>query len=144
MSQKDFVHDAVKNALIKDEWKITADSYTMEFEGERVYADLAADAPIEAERKGNKIVVEVKSFRGASLLYELHEAIGQYVNYRVILSLVAPERVMYLAFSQETFERLKLRSGLLILFRASNVRCIIVDIEAEEVIQWIDDWNMAM
>jgi len=77
MPQKDTVHEEVKNALVKEGWKITADPCSINFEGERVFIDIAAEAPFEAEREGNKIVVEAKSFRGTSLLNNLYEAIGQ-------------------------------------------------------------------
>ena len=42
MPQKDRVHDAIKNALIKDGWLITDDPYTIQYEGTTVFADLAA------------------------------------------------------------------------------------------------------
>ena len=52
------IHNAVKNALIKDGWTITADPYTIEYEGIRLFADFGAERPIAAERAGRKIVVE--------------------------------------------------------------------------------------
>jgi len=57
MSKLDKIHDAVKNALIKDGWAITADPFRIEFEEYRLYADLAAERPIAAERGGEKIDV---------------------------------------------------------------------------------------
>ena len=63
MPQRDTIHEAVRNALIKEGWKIKADPYTVKFDGERVYIDFDIEAPFEAEREGNKIVVEVKSFQ---------------------------------------------------------------------------------
>ena len=50
MSKKDTIHEEVKTALIKDGWKITRDPYRIDFEGERIFVDFAAEAPFEAER----------------------------------------------------------------------------------------------
>ena len=47
---KDIIHNAVKNALINDGWIITADPYRIKAGGIQVYADLAADRPIAAEK----------------------------------------------------------------------------------------------
>ncbi len=70
MPAKDLYHDAVKNALIKDGWLIIADPYIIKYEDAELYADLAAEKPIPAERRGQKIVVEIKSFVGKSQMYD--------------------------------------------------------------------------
>jgi XisH protein len=76
MPAKDIYHDAVKNALIKDGWLIIADPYVIKYEDAELYADLAAEKPIAAERQGQKIVVEIKSFVGKSQMYYFHNALG--------------------------------------------------------------------
>jgi hypothetical protein len=43
MPQKDIIHDAVKNALIKDGWTITAEPYTITYLRSQLYADLCAE-----------------------------------------------------------------------------------------------------
>ncbi len=97
---RDFIHNAVKNALINDGWKITADPFPIKYEeGFEVYADLGADRPIGAERDDDKIVVEVKSFLGRSMIHELYIALGQYSLYQRLLRITAPERKLYLAVS---------------------------------------------
>ncbi len=62
MPAKDIYHNEVKNALIKDGWTITDDPYFIKYEDAELYADQAAEKPIAAERQGQKIVVEIKSF----------------------------------------------------------------------------------
>ena len=74
---KDKIHDAVKNALIKDGWTIVADTYSVLFEGEEIVADIVAQAPSDSMLTGETIVIEIKSFQGGSLIYQLHQAIGQ-------------------------------------------------------------------
>ena len=65
MSQKDAVHHAVKNALVKDGWTILADPYTIVYGRTQLYADLCAERRDEDDI-ADVIVIEVKSFRGAS------------------------------------------------------------------------------
>jgi hypothetical protein len=96
MPAKDRYHDAIKNALIKDGWIITADPYLIKYEDAELYADLAAEKPIAAERRGSKIVVEIKSFIGRSLMYDFHNALGQYIVYRNLIQLTEPEYKLYL------------------------------------------------
>ena len=42
MSRRDKIHDAVKNALIKDGWTITADPYEIKYKRVKLQADLAS------------------------------------------------------------------------------------------------------
>lgn len=56
MPRRDTIHNAVKNALIKDGWTITADPYMIEYKDLTLYADLTADRPLAAERGEEKIV----------------------------------------------------------------------------------------
>ena len=42
MPALDQIHEAVKHALIKDGWSITADPYVIEYEDVRLFADLGA------------------------------------------------------------------------------------------------------
>ena len=46
MSQKDTVHHAVKNALVKDGWTILADPYTIVNGRTQLYADLCLSYPL--------------------------------------------------------------------------------------------------
>jgi hypothetical protein len=48
MPAKDIYHNAVKSALVKDGWTITADPYRIVYEDAELYADLAAERPIAA------------------------------------------------------------------------------------------------
>jgi len=48
MPAKDKIHNAVKNALIKEGWTITADPYTIQYEGLILFADMSAERPITA------------------------------------------------------------------------------------------------
>ena len=97
MAAKDIFHDAVKNALKKEGWTITHDPMYIQVGGVEMYIDLGAEKLIAAEKDGEKIAVEIKSFVGTSAIYEFHLAIGQYRNYRLALLREDPERILYLA-----------------------------------------------
>jgi hypothetical protein len=55
MPKRDIVHEAVKKALIKDGWVITADPYRIKYGDEELFIDLAAERLLTAERAGRKI-----------------------------------------------------------------------------------------
>ncbi len=97
MSAKDKFHEAVKNALIKEEWKITHDPLFVDFDNARLQIDLGAESLIGAEKSARKIAVEVKSFLGNSTIYEFHLAIGQCFSYRIALQEQQRDRTLYLA-----------------------------------------------
>jgi hypothetical protein len=46
MPKLDIIHDAVKNALMKDGWTITGDPYVIQYRRTTLYADLGAERPI--------------------------------------------------------------------------------------------------
>jgi hypothetical protein len=76
MPAKDIYHDAVKNALIKDGWTITADPYYIIYKKLRLIADLGAERSLSAQKGNDKIVIEIKSFLNPSFI----EVITQWIN----------------------------------------------------------------
>jgi hypothetical protein len=52
---KDLFHNAVKQALIKEQWVITADPLIIKIEGVKLEIDLAAERVFAAEKAGQKI-----------------------------------------------------------------------------------------
>lgn len=137
MPAKDLYHDAVKNALIKDGWSITADPYFIKYEDAELYADLAAEKPIAAERQGQKIVVEIKSFVGKSLMYDFHSALGQYIVYRNLIQLTEPEYKLYLAIDELVYETFFQRKSIQQIVKQNQLLLIIVDTKQEEIRRWI-------
>jgi hypothetical protein len=138
MSKLDFIHFSVKNALIKDGWEVTDDPYIIEYMKTRLYADLGAERPIAAERGGQKIVIEVKSFLGTSKFQDLKEALGQYDIYRYLLEETAPERKLYVAISNEAYQNFFSQAVIQLILDKHQLPLIIVDIEVEEIVQWIN------
>lgn len=136
MPAKDIYHDAVKSALVKDGWTITADPYRILYEDAELYADLAAERPIAAERTGQKIVVEIKSFVGRSPMYDFHSALGQYIVYRQLIELTEPEYQLFLAIDDIIHENLFQRKSIQTVIEANNLLLLVVDVEKEIIVQW--------
>ncbi|MGK7933812.1 MAG: element excision factor XisH family protein, partial [Microcystaceae cyanobacterium] len=64
MPAKDIYHDSVKNALIKNGWRITDDPLSLKIGNKDLFIDIAAEKLLVAEKEEQKIAVEVKSFIG--------------------------------------------------------------------------------
>ncbi|MFN6141331.1 MAG: XisH family protein [Pseudanabaena sp.] len=138
MPKLDFIHNSVKNALIADGWKVTDDPYIIEYLKTRLYADLGAEKPIAAERGEQKIVIEVKSFLGASKFQDLKEALGQYDIYRYLLEETAPERKLYVAISNEAYSNFFSQEVIKLILDKHQLPLIIVDINQEEILKCIN------
>jgi hypothetical protein len=137
MPARDFYHDAVKSALIKEGWIITADPYKIKYQEIDLYADLAAEWPMAAERQGQRIVVEIKSFVGRSLMTDFHHAVGQYTVYRSLMQQTAPEYRLYLAIDDITHVSFFQRAGIEFLVQAHQINLLVVDVDQQEIVQWI-------
>lgn len=137
MPAADFIHDAVKNALIKDGWTITADPYTLEYEEIKVFADLAAERLLAGERGEEKIVVESKSFVGRSPIHDLEVALGQYALYLSFLEVTDPERKLYLAVPDDVYDDLFSQKAVQLIVRRHQLSLIVVNVKGEEIVTWI-------
>jgi hypothetical protein len=134
---RDIIHQNVKNALIKDGWTITQDPYRLKFEEFNLAVDLSAERQITAERGGDKIMVEIKSFSGQSFVKDLQQAMGQYLMYVAFLQETAPEYQVYIGLSQDAYDRFFQQKAVLFLQKRYGLELLIVDIEQEEVVTWI-------
>lgn len=135
---KDAFHEQVKNALIKDGWKITNDPLTIRIsEAVKVQIDLAAETAIAAERDTERIAVEIKSFIADSDISEFHTALGQYLNYCLALEEKEPERIVYLAVPNETYQDFFQLPFIQRAIARYQMKLIIYDPKQEEIRQWI-------
>ncbi len=137
MPKLDTIHDAVKSALIKDGWTITHDPFIIIYKELLLYADLAAERTIAAEREGQKIVVEVKSFIGASKLQDLKTGLGQYEIYLSFLEITDPERKLYIAISEKVYEEFFTLESIQVIVKRVQIPLIVVNLETEEIAKWI-------
>lgn len=137
MATRDIFHQAVRNALLKAGWTITHDPLVVQYGGVGLYIDLGAERLIAAERNGERIAVEIKSFLGASLVTEFHTALGQFLNYRLALDGQDPERTLYLAVPTDTYGNFFVLPFVQSAIARHRVNIIVDDHEIEETTQWI-------
>jgi hypothetical protein len=128
----------VRFALVKDGWEILTEDYTLEYGGDRLYVDIAAEKSIAAEKQGQRILVEVKSFLGRSFINDLEQAVGQYVVYRDVLVETVLDFELYLAITQGTYKSYFQRQLAQMIINRNQVKLLIVDAENEVIVEWID------
>lgn len=135
---KDFYHDTVKTALEKDSWTITAEFFRLSIGSRSVYVDLGAEKIITAEKEGQKIAVEIKSFLSPSPVKDLENALGQYILYRDGLQRSQPDRILYLAITQQVYLDFFQEEIAQMVVKNNQLKLIIFDPEKEEIVQWIE------
>jgi hypothetical protein len=133
---KDLFHDAVKQALLKEQWLITADPLIIKIEGVKLEIDLAADKVFAAEKAGQKIAVEIKSFLNPSTITDFHAALGQFLNYRLALQRRESDRILYLAVPVDTFESFFQEPFIQDAVKIYKVKLLIYNPIEEAIILW--------
>jgi len=133
---RDLFHDAAKNALIKDGWRITDDPFSLKVGDSELYIDLGAERLIAAERNSEKIAVEVKSFIGNSSLSDFHLAVGQFINYRVGLKSVYPDRKLFLAVPNSAYETFFKKEFPRMVIRECQLDIVVYDVKTEVIVTW--------
>lgn len=103
-----------------------------------MYVDLGAEKLIAAQKKNQKIAVEVKSFLSYSVISDFHQAVGQVMNYRLILQREDPERVLYLAVPLDVYESFFKLEFTQIAIADYRLKLIVYDIEQEAIALWIN------
>ncbi len=123
-------------ALEKDGWRITHDPLYLKVNDVEFYIDLEAERLIAAEKAGQKIAIEIKSFLGASEVKEFHLALGQILNYRLALKQDEPERVLYLAIPEDTYQDFFSRQFIQDSIAEYKIKLLIFDSIKQEVTLW--------
>jgi hypothetical protein len=108
MARRDNNHHIVRLALEREGWDVTDDPFFIKIGRKSAEIDLGAERVILAERKSEKIAVEVKSFIGTSMITEFYRALGQFLMYQRALQAVEPDRILYLALPQAAYDELSM------------------------------------
>lgn len=137
MSARDIFHDAVINGLKKEGWEITHDPFPVVVGGVEMAIDLGAEKLIAAEKSGEIIAVEIKSFVRPSAISEFHTALGQYLNYQRALRKKEPDRLLYLAVPIETYNSFFNLPFIQESVADYQIKLIIYDAEMEVIEKWI-------
>lgn len=138
---KDFFHNTVKEALEKDGWTITHDPYELRMEALNLFEakmqiDLGAERLIAAEKGHEKIAVEVKSLLGPSLIYDLHNLVGQFIDYQIGLEAQEPERILFVAVPKIQYERLADQELFKRIVNRAGLKVIVFEPDAKVVTKW--------
>lgn len=135
MSRKDTYHDVVKQTLVREGWTITHDPYIFKTDP-RLVADLGAERLIAAERKYEKIVVEIKSFLRTSQVVDLEEAVGKYSIYNIFLRQCEPDRKLWLAVPLHASENILSREVGRITLEEMRIPVIVYSLSGKEPLIW--------
>ncbi len=140
MARRDSIHYAVKNALEKDGWLVTDDPLIVYLIGSKekyFEIDLGAEDMIGAERAGQRIAVEIKTF-SSSLLNSFHTALGQFLNYRSTLQEDENEqdRMLYIAIDESVYNQLLNIEFTKRRIAEHGIAFVVVNIENENIVTW--------
>jgi XisH protein len=134
---RDKFHQEVKNALANDGWKITHDPLYLKVGRIPVHIDLGAEKIIGAERDGEQIAVEIKTFGIASFITALYEAVGKYIVYREALSLRKSERILYLAIPNNVYEAFGEEEIVTTVFEKYDFKILLYEPTTGTIVSWI-------
>jgi len=136
VSARDLFHDAVKLALQKEQWVITDDPLRFKFGNVNFQVDLAAEKLVAAERAGEKIAVEIKSFLNPSAITDFYSALGQFLSYRLALESIEKSRKLYLAVPVDVYETFFQYEFTQSAVQRYQVFLIVYDPADEVIVQW--------
>ena len=138
MPRLDKLHTQVRHALEKDGWTITHDPYSLTYGSKRLFVDLGAENILSAEKGMSKIAVEIKTFTGASDVYDLEQAVGQYVVYQQVLKKEDADRQLFLAVPTYAADSIfSVELGQLLIDN-KIVSLMVFDPIQEEITQWLN------
>jgi XisH protein len=142
MPAKDIYHTTVREVLLKDGWNILREDYELQYGGDSLYPDFAAERSIVAARGKRQILVEVKSFVGRSFVADLQAAIGQYTMYQNVIDAQGLGFRLYLAISSTVYEE-RFQSPLAqLMVERGAVNLLVFDAKQEVVAQWIESTSI--
>ncbi|NEU71284.1 fatty-acid oxidation protein subunit alpha [Hassallia byssoidea VB512170] len=136
MSARDIFHNAVRVALEKDGWIITHDPLSIKVDEIDFYIDLGAERILAAQKAGQQIAVEIKSFLSASEVSDFYVALGQTLTYRSALRKKYPNRILYLAISEDIYQDFFVRPFIQEVIVEYQLKLLIFSPIKEEVLLW--------
>lgn len=135
---KDIFHNIVKKALIKEDWVVTDDPLRLKVGVITFQVDLGAEKVIGAEKAGQKIAVEIKSFLNPSTITDFYNALGQFLSYRLALEKNESDRILYLAVPLDVYESFFQFDFTQSAIQAYQIFLIVYDPSQETILQWIN------
>ena len=137
MPIRDSCHHQVMNALRKASWIVDESQVFLRADGLTFFADIQAQHTNGSVQQ--IIIVEVKCFSDERFDQdELYRAIGQYLIYRSVLQIRAPQLPLYLAIPSSVYDRLFRKSVVQNVIMDNQIKLLVIDVDLEEIIQWVD------
>ena len=137
MSARDLFHEAVKKALQKEQWVITDDPLKFKFGDVNFQVDLGAEKIVAAERLGEKIAVEIKSFLNPSAITDFYSAMGQFLSYRLAIEANEPSRTLYLAVPLDVYQTFFQLEFTQTAVQRYQILLVVYNPVNEEIVKWI-------
>ncbi len=134
---RDKFHYEVKQALVYDGWHVTDDPLFLKIGTIPMHIDLGAEKIIGAEKEGEKIAVEIKTFSMLSFITAFYEAVGKYIVYREALAITESDRIFYLAIPVDVYE--EYGSELLIhnVITNNKIKIILYEVSTQHIVSWL-------
>jgi hypothetical protein len=138
MPAQDKYHDVVVKALTDEGWTITDDPLRLSYGTKNLWVDVGAEREtLAAEKGGERIAVEIKSFVRHSEVEDLENAIGQLNLYRDVLDEIEPDRKLFLAIPWRAYDGIfSEKIGRLVL-KKQRINLIVFDELQERITEWI-------
>lgn len=133
----DKFHQEVKAALEFDGWIITDDPLYLKIGKIPIYIDLGAEKLLAAEKGGEQIAVEIKTFGNPSFITALYEAVGKYILYLEALNYVDSTRVLYLAIPVKIYTDFFDEPIIKNTFKKYDIKFFIYEPNSNNKLQWI-------
>lgn len=136
MPALDRCHEQVVRSIEKEGWRIRNAPAVFTNVERTVYID------VEAVRNNNGVqqsvlLMEIKCFpQEQRTSHDLYTGIGQYLIYRAMLAEKRRYDLLYLAVPQESYEKVFDRVVMRVI-EQSHIHMVIVNLEREEVVQWL-------
>ena len=134
----DHFYEQAKEALWKAGYDITHDPYVLRYKGTRLKADLGVEKVVAVSKGEHYAVIEIKSFLSESKIYEWHRAVGQYDNYRMILEVQDPDRVLYMAVADFIYDTFFQTPFIQDSIARNKIKIMVFNPETRTIITWID------
>ena len=135
---RDKFHNEVKQALEKEGWLITDDPLYVKVGQIPIHIDIGAEKLIGAERDGEKIAVEIKTFGRTSFITALHEAVGKYIVYRTVLKYIESDRSLYLAIPDDVYAEYGKEVIVQNVFAEYNFKILLYEPSNQTITSWIN------
>jgi XisH protein len=135
---RDKFHQEVKQALEAEGWLITDDPLYIKVGQIPVHIDIGAEKLIGAERNGERIAVEIKTFGKASFITALHEAVGKYLIYQVVLKYIQSDRLLYLAIPDDVYAEFGNEPIVQSVFTEYDFKILLYEPTTQRITAWIN------